>query len=85
MILIYDLALNDENIFQDKQDYVRKFYGQNPDFINKLFEFLANASKDVVDIKYWDMREYILQVLFRIFQICTHLVDDYKQILIDHR
>jgi hypothetical protein len=37
---MYDLTLNDENIFTDNQTIVRKYFGEEEEIIKKLFEIL---------------------------------------------
>lgn len=44
---MYDLALNDENIFEDYPTMVRKCYGDQMEIINRLMEILSDASLDL--------------------------------------
>lgn len=48
-ILMYDLALNDENIFEEQPTMVRKCYGDQMEIINRLMELLTEASMDLAN------------------------------------
>ena len=72
---MYDLVLNDENIFENNPTYVRKTFGTKTNIIKKMFELLEKASENI--LTNWDVREYIFHNLFRIFQTCPELLENY--------
>jgi len=64
---MYDLVLNDEMIFEEQPTMVRKTLGEQMGVMERLIEILQKSSKEISDNKQWDLREYTLRVLFRIF------------------
>mmetsp|Transcript_31176 Transcript_31176/g.47708 ORF Transcript_31176/g.47708 Transcript_31176/m.47708 type:complete len:130 (+) Transcript_31176:534-923(+) len=67
LILLYDLVLNDETIVTDVPTQVRKTVGEQMDITKRLVALLLEASADLSNGQYWDVRETILRILFRVF------------------
>lgn len=44
IILMYDLVLNDDGIFEDNPTLVRKTFGEQMNVLERLFELLMEAS-----------------------------------------
>ena len=63
--LAYDLALNDDSIFDDGF-FVRDNLGTNTKLITRLLSIIEGA--DFSKPPEYQMRAYILQLLFRIYQ-----------------
>lgn len=70
IILMYDLALNDDGIFVENPTLVRKTFGNQMNILDRLSELLMAASEKIGVPSTWDLREFILLTLFKIFQIC---------------
>ena len=81
---MYDLALNDEGIFEDQPSMVRKCYGDQMEIINRLMEILTEASMDLENGQLWDLRETILNILFRVFQICPNKLEEHNKLIVNH-
>lgn len=77
MILMYDLALNDENIFEETPQKVREYFADNA--TDRLIEILTDAGNQLDNAQYWDTRTYALNLLLRIFQIRHALIPNYTQ------
>lgn len=69
IILMHDLAINDESIFDENPTIVRKTFGQQMGILERLMELMTDKEK-LEDKQYWDLREYTLRILFRVFQVC---------------
>lgn len=82
---MYDLILNDENIFKEDETMVRRTFGEEMNFLERIFEILEQGAVDLENSKFWDIREYILRILFRVFQICPDSLEKYKQTIIGHK
>lgn len=67
LVLMYDLVLNDESVFEKIPNLIRKFFGTQCDVMKRLVEILKESSTNLDDPKYWDLRENLLNNLFRIF------------------
>lgn len=78
LVLMYDLVLNDENIFPDKPATVRETFGDQMDVVERLIEILMAAGQDLPNSQLWDTRSYTLMTLFRIFQVRQPLVAKHK-------
>ena len=65
MILMYDLALNDDNILEDNPKMVRDNLADNS--TDRLVEILVDAAKQLDNAQLWDTRSYALNILLRIF------------------
>jgi len=71
LILMYDLVLNDDNIFEDNETFVRKTFGEQMNIVDRLIEILMDSSEKQIGVpSTWDLREFILLNLFKIFQVC---------------
>ena len=79
LTLTYDLVLNDEHIVEGQPTYVRTTLGNEINITPRLSELLKEASADLVSAKFWDVREYTLHILFRIFQVCPDLAEQYTE------
>ena len=44
LILMYDLVLNDDSIFEDNATMVRKTFGEQMNILDRLCELLMDAS-----------------------------------------
>ena len=84
LILMYDLVLNDEMIFEEQPTLVRKTLGEQMGVMERLIEILQKSSQEISDNKQWDLREYTLRVLFRIFQICKDKLESNAEFLTAH-
>ena len=67
---MYDLVLNDDMIFEEQPTLVRKTLGEQMGVLERLIVILKQSGEDLNDRQQWDLREYTLRVLFRIFQVC---------------
>jgi len=85
LILMYDLVLNDESIFEDSPTMVRKTFGEQMKIVDRLFEILMEASKQIGVPSTWDLREFTLRTMFRIFQICPELLAKWTPLLNQHK
>lgn len=72
MILMYDLALNDDNIFEENPKMVREDFADNA--TERLVEILVEAGKQLDNAQLWDTRTYSLNLLLRIFQVRPALI-----------
>ena len=70
LILMHDLIINDENIFEENPKQVRMTFGNEMGVLDRMMELFETASVDMQSNQYWDNREYILRNIFRIFQVC---------------
>lgn len=52
--------------------------------MERLIEILQKSSQEISDNKQWDLREYTLRVLFRIFQICKDKLESNAEFLTAH-
>lgn len=75
MILMYDLALNDDNIFEESPSMVRENFADNA--TERLVEILVDAGKQLDNAQFWDTRTYALNLLLRIFQVRPALIPNY--------
>ena len=64
---MYDLVLNDDNIFDKNPTFVRLALGDTA--IDRLIEILVEAGQQLDNPQFWDTRTYTLLILFRIFQV----------------
>jgi len=85
LILMYDLVLNDDGIFEDNPTYVRKCFGEQMNILDRLIELLMEASKQINVPSTWDLREFILLTLFRIFQVCPEQLVKHAPVLNQHK
>lgn len=67
LILMYDLVLNDEMIFEEQPTLVRKTLGEQMGIMERLIAILKKSGENLDDSQQWDLREYTLRNLFRIF------------------
>lgn len=74
---MYDLALNDDNIFEESPQMVRENFADN--IMDRLVEILVDAGKQLDNAQLWDTRTYALNLLLRIFQIRPTLIATYTQ------
>jgi len=74
---MYDLALNDDNIFEESPKMVRENFADN--ITDTLVEILVDAGKQLDNAQLWDTRTYALNLLLRIFQIRPTLITKYTQ------
>jgi len=51
LILMYDLVLNDEMIFEEQPTLVRKTLGEQMGVLEQLFAILKKSSEDINDTK----------------------------------
>jgi len=77
MILMYDLALNDDNVFEESPKMVRENFADN--ITDRLVEILVDAGKQLDNAQLWDTRTYALNLLLRTFQIRPSLITKYTQ------
>jgi len=77
MILMYDLALNDDNIFEESPRMVRENFADNA--TDRLVEILVEAGQQLDNAQLWDTRSYSLNLLLRIFQVRPALLPNYTQ------
>jgi len=77
MILMYDLALNDDNIFEETPKLVRENFADNA--VERLIEILVDAGKNLDNAQLWDTRTYSLNLLLRIFQVRPALITKYTK------
>jgi len=80
---MYDLALNDDNIFEEKPTQVRETLGD--DVVERLVEVLVEAGRQLDNPQFWDTRTYALLILFRIFQVRHALVPKYHEVVTAHK
>lgn len=85
LILMHDLVLNDDGIFVENPTLVRKTIGQQMNFLDRLFEMLMAASEKIGVASTWDLREFILLTMFRVFQICPENIPKYGSFLNQHK
>lgn len=85
IILMYDLVLNDDGIFVETPQFVRKTFGQQMSVLDRLFDMLMSASEKIGVPSTWDYREFILLTIFKIFQICPEQIPKYSQLLLTHK
>jgi len=45
LFLMYDLVLNDDNIFEDNETYVRKTFGEQMNIVDRLMDLLMQSSE----------------------------------------
>ena len=83
LILVYDLALNDDNIFEEKPTHCRETLGDNN--VERLVEILVEAGQQLDNAQFWDTRTYALLILFRIFQVRPALVPKYHEVVTAHK
>jgi len=79
LILMYDLALNDDNIFEENPRMVRENFADNA--THRLIEILVDAGKQLDNAQLWDTRTYSLNLLLRIFQVRPALLPNYAQVI----
>jgi len=72
---MYDLALNDDNIFEESPSMVRENFADNA--TERLVEILVDAGKQLDNAQLWDTRTYALNLLLRIFQVRPALIPNY--------
>jgi len=72
---MYDLALNDDNIFEESPSMVRENFADNA--TERLVEILVDAGKQLDNAQFWDTRTYALNLLLRIFQVRPALIPNY--------
>lgn len=82
---MYDLLLNDDTIFVENPKMVRETFGKQMSVTEKMIELLMNSSQNITKAGTWDLREYILLSLFRIFQVCPELIEKYAAPLNQHK
>ena len=84
---MYDLVLNDDGIFKEQPNLVRKTFGDKMNILDRLIEFLDDASTKIGQASTWDLRETILLTLFRVFQICPDKLSQskYTDSLLKHK
>lgn len=75
LILLNDLVLNDENIFDKDPSIVRKTCGEQMGILEKLLELFQQGMSDMGNGQMWDVRETILRIIFRVFQVCPQKLD----------
>lgn len=68
LILMHDLIINDENIFEENPKQVRLTFGNDMGVLDRMLELFEEACQDLHTN--WDLREYTLRCIFRIFQVC---------------
>lgn len=83
MILMYDLALNDDNIFAENPTQVRETFADN--VVERLVEILVEAGQQLDNAQLWDTRTYALLLLFRIFQVRPALLPKYHEVATAHK
>ena len=54
-------------------------------FLDRLCEMLMDASEKIGVPSTWDLREFILLTLFRVFQICPEQIPKYATFLNQHK
>jgi len=84
IILMYDLVLNDDGIFEENPTFVRKTFGEQMNILDRLFELLMEASQKIGVASTWDFREFLLLTMFKIFQICPQQLEKYAGLLKQH-
>jgi len=82
---MYDLVLNDENIFADKPATVRETFGDQMGVVERLIKILMAAGQELANPQLWDTRNYTLMILFRIFQVRHPLVIKHQEVLTAHK
>lgn len=85
LILMYDLLLNDDTIFEENPKMVRETFGKQMSVTDKMIELLMDSSQNITKAGTWDLREYILLCLFRILQVCPELIEKYAAALNQHK
>merc|ERR1711907_274853 len=73
ILLIYDLLLNDDGIFDSDKEHVRRVLGTEINIVPRLLSIVKESSQVLEKPdgpQQWDIREYILRCLFRINQVC---------------
>lgn len=80
LMIIYDLLLNDDNIKPEDRSFTRRSLGGSEVFIKTMLTDLLQS-----DAAQHDYREYILKILFRIYQVVVSLGDTLKPVLFEHR
>lgn len=83
LILMYDLALNDDNIFEENPTLVRETFADN--IVDRLVEILVEAGQQLDNPQFWDTRTYALLILHRIFQVRPALLPTYQEVLTAHK
>jgi len=53
--------------------------------LDRLFEILMEQSKNIGVPSTWDLRESLLMILFRIFQVCPDKLVNYAAPLVEHK
>ena len=77
--LIYDLVLNDDGIFPAERFFARHKFANNETFILKLLELVKTANLSVANE--FQMRGYILNVLYRCYQYKSSLKPHVEPVL----
>jgi len=85
IIMMYDLVLNDDGIFKEDPTCVRKTFGGQMNILDRLLEILMEASAKIGVASTWDLREFLLLTLFKVFQICPESLAKYAPVLNEHK
>mmetsp|Transcript_17569 Transcript_17569/g.29658 ORF Transcript_17569/g.29658 Transcript_17569/m.29658 type:complete len:118 (-) Transcript_17569:410-763(-) len=86
IILMHDLVINDENIFEIDERMVRRTFGEQMQVLERLIGLLKGAADNMLESpQLWDLREYILRCLFRIFQVCPNQFNLHQSFLQQHQ
>lgn len=84
LILMHDLLINDENIFEENPKQVRSTFGNDMGVLDSMLEHFETASVDLQSSQFWDTREYILRNIFRIFQVCEDHHKTHQAYFVQH-
>ena len=84
MILINDLVINDDGIFEENPFFVREHFCADQEFLNQLQSCLVNA--ELQNLQEQQYRDTILHILFRLHQYKPDLLGpQFTPTLYQHR